>query len=71
MSDYKCQNCEHAKQLAKWESELSKVMPPDFKDWWQNSRDEWPEVARRTIEALKAREEEAWAMVARLSESQS
>lgn len=40
-------------RLAKWESELSKVMPADFKDWWQNSREEWPEVARMVIEGLR------------------
>jgi len=40
-------------KLAKWESELSKVMPADFKDWWQNSRDEWPEVASMVIEGLR------------------
>jgi hypothetical protein len=40
-------------KLAKWESELSKVMPADFKDWWRNSRDEWPEVARMVIEGLR------------------
>lgn len=40
-------------KLAKWESELSKVMPADFKDWWQNSPDEWPEVARMVTEGLQ------------------
>ena len=40
-------------RLAKWEAELSKVMPSDFKDWWQNSRDEWPEIARRVIQDLR------------------
>lgn len=39
-------------KLAKWGSELSKVMPADFKDWWQNSREEWPEIARMVIEGL-------------------
>lgn len=38
-------------ELATWESELSKVMPPDFKDWWQNSKSEWPLVARLVIES--------------------
>jgi hypothetical protein len=40
-------------KLAKWESELSRTMPADFKDWWQNSPDEWPEVARMVIEGLR------------------
>lgn len=47
-------------KLAKWESELSSVMPPDFKDWHQNSRDEWPEVARGVIKSLREREEFAF-----------
>jgi len=48
------------KRIEAWESELSKVMPPDFKDWWQNSKDEWPVVARCVIESLREREREAW-----------
>ena len=44
--------------LAAWEAELSKVMPPDFKDWWQNSKAEWPLVARLVIEG-KNRERDA------------
>ena len=40
-------------KLAKWGSELSAVMPADFKDWWQNSREEWPEVASMVIEGLR------------------
>lgn len=47
-------------KLAKWESELSSVMPPDFKDWHQNSRDEWPEVAKGVIKSLREREEFAY-----------
>lgn len=45
------------RQLHRLESELSKVMPPDFKDWWQNSKDEWPVVARLVLEARKESEE--------------
>jgi hypothetical protein len=40
-------------------TELSKVMPHDFKDWWKNSKDEWPLVARLVIEGRIEREE--WA----------
>lgn len=39
-----------------WESELSAVMPPDFKDWFQNDKSEWPVVARQVIESLRERE---------------
>lgn len=54
---------EALKKVALWESELSKVMPPDFKDWWQNSKEEWPMVARMVIENLREREELAWKMM--------
>ena len=42
------------------ETELSKAMPHDFKDWWQNSKQEWPVVARLVIENLREREQSAW-----------
>lgn len=47
--------------------ELNKVMPPDFKDWWDNSREEQPVVARMVIENLRTRERIAWKQLARLS----
>lgn len=34
-------------------------MPSDYKDWWQNSKAEWPLVARVTIEHLREREQSA------------
>ena len=37
--------------------ELSAVMPPDYKAWWQNSEDDWPLVAAHTIINLREREE--------------
>lgn len=39
-----------------WERELSAVMPPDFKDWWENSKKEWPAVAATVIRNLRERE---------------
>ena len=47
-------------RLKAYDEELSKVMPPDFKDWWQNSKDEWPEIAAAVITNLREREELAW-----------
>jgi hypothetical protein len=41
---------EDAERLAAYDRELSAVMPHDFKDWWENSRAEWPLVARMVIE---------------------
>jgi len=42
-----------AESLLEWETEISKVMPLDFKDWWQNSKEEWPLVARLSIQRLR------------------
>jgi hypothetical protein len=47
-----------AERLQAYDEELSKVMPKDYKDWWENSKDEWPLVARLMIEDL--REEREW-----------
>lgn len=49
-----------AERLTAYDEELCKVMPDDFKDWWNNSRNEWPRIARHTIESLRDREE--WAL---------
>jgi len=40
-------------RLQKYDEELSAVIPLDFKDWHQNSKDERPEVARWVIENLR------------------
>jgi hypothetical protein len=42
-----------AERLQKYDEELSAVIPLDFKDWHQNSKDEWPLVARLVIEDLE------------------
>ena len=47
-------------RLKAYDEELSKVMPPDFKDWWQNSKNEWPEIAAAVITNLREREDLAW-----------
>ena len=49
-------------KLIAWEDELSTEMPPEFKDWWQNDRAEWPMVAAALIRSLKADNERAWDM---------
>ena len=50
-------------RLKRYDEELSVVMPKDFKDWWENSKEEWPIVARGVIENLRKREELAWEMI--------
>ena len=47
-------------RLRRYDEELSKVMNPDFKDWFENSKEEWPEVAAWVITNLREREELAW-----------
>jgi hypothetical protein len=48
--------------LRKWEDELSAEMSPDFSDWWQNDRAEWPMLTTALIRSLKADKERAWDM---------
>jgi len=55
-------------RLKRYDEELSAVMPKDFKDWWGNSKEEWPIVARGVIENLREREEIAWQQVNLISE---
>lgn len=50
-------------RLKRYDEELSAVMPKDFKDWWENSPEEWPIVARGVIESLREREDLAWQQV--------
>lgn len=40
-------------RLARYDDLLSKVMPADFKDWHQNSKEEWPEIAAFVITNLR------------------
>jgi hypothetical protein len=47
-------------RLQRYDEELSSVMPKDYKDWWENSPEEWPLVAKYSIESLREREELAW-----------
>lgn len=35
--------------LDKWEQALTAVMPADFKDWHENSKEEWPDIAALVI----------------------
>lgn len=55
-------------RLKRYDEELSAIMPKDFKDWWENSKEEWPIVARGVIENLRKREELAWEQVNLISE---
>ena len=46
-------------RLQRYDEELTKVMNPDFKDWHQNSKEEYPEIAAWVITNL--REQLDWA----------
>jgi cell shape-determining protein MreC len=38
-------------RLQRYDEELSSVMPKDYKDWWQGSKEEWPLIAKSSIES--------------------
>jgi uncharacterized protein (DUF342 family) len=40
-------------RLQRYDDEISKEMPKDYKDWWKNSKEEWPLVARLTLEGRR------------------
>ena len=52
---------------SKFVEELSKVMPTDFKDWFQNTQEELPIIARIVIENLKKENEMLWSMLAKVN----
>ena len=55
-----------AERLKAYDDELSAEMPADLKDWWRNSRDEWPLVARLVLQNRRERLEECYAEIERL-----
>lgn len=48
---------------SKFIEELSKAMPEDFKDWFQNDPSELPMIARHVIEDLKKENKMLWDMI--------
>ena len=40
-------------RLRRYDEEISKEMPKDYKDWWENSKEEYPEVARLVLEGRR------------------
>jgi cephalosporin-C deacetylase-like acetyl esterase len=42
-----------AERLKLYDEEISKEMPKDFKDFWENSKEEWPLVARLVLEGRR------------------
>jgi hypothetical protein len=52
----KAERDEGLRLISDYELRLSAEMPIDFKDWYRNSRKDWPEVAASVIR--NAREEE-------------
>ncbi len=40
-------------RLQRYDDEISKEMPEDYKDWWQNSKEEWPLITRLTLEGRR------------------
>ena len=58
-------------RLQRYDDELSSVMPEDYKDWWQNSKEEWPLLAKLSIEDHRASEELAWGQLEYATMNQS
>lgn len=42
-------------RLKRYDDLLSSVMPADFKDWHQNNKEEWPEIASLVLTNLRER----------------
>jgi cephalosporin-C deacetylase-like acetyl esterase len=40
-------------RLKLYDEEISKEMPEDFKDFWENSKEEWPLVTRLVLEGRR------------------
>jgi cephalosporin-C deacetylase-like acetyl esterase len=57
-----------AERLKAYDEEISKEMPLDFKDWWENSKEEWPLVARYVLE--RRRGEIEWLEIALIAKDQ-
>lgn len=57
-----------AARLAEYDDRLTDVMPLDFKDWHENSKAEWPQIAAQVLKSLRERAEDAEALAARLAE---
>lgn len=53
-------------KLAEWERLIGAEMPSDYKDWHQNSKAEWPDVAAASLRSRKADADLAWDTVAKL-----
>lgn len=45
-------------RLRRYDEEISKEMPKDYKDWWENSKEEYPLIARLSLEGR--REQVEW-----------
>ena len=50
-------NRELQRRVDAYEKCLTAVMPPDYGDWHENSKEEWPEVAALTITSLRESED--------------
>jgi hypothetical protein len=55
-------------RLKAYDEEISKEMPKDFKDWWENSKEEWPLIARYILE--RRRGEIEWLEIALIAQDQ-
>lgn len=57
-------------RLRRYDEELTKVMNPDFKDWHQNSKEDYPEIAAWVITNLREQLDWAYKEIDRLNSEQ-
>jgi len=55
-------------RLRRYDEELTKVMNPDFKDWHQGSKEEYPELAAWVITNLREQLDWAYKEIDRLDD---
>jgi len=59
VDNLKTENAALQKRLDAWETLIGKEMPADFKDWHENNKNEWPEIAADMLRRRLARAEES------------
>lgn len=54
-------------RLRRYDEEISKEMPEDFKDFYQNSKEEWPLITRLTLEGRRKEIEWCYDVIEKLT----
>lgn len=51
------------KRLSRYDDLLSAYFPDDFKDWHENSREEWPDIVVNQLKNRDKETETQWALI--------